>query len=66
VSLKDWLNSAWLTEHEAAQQEISDLLTVIDRNPNDCRSSGLSPDWQLAIAYNAAVQVATASLAAEG
>jgi len=41
-------------------------LTVIDRDLNDCRSEGLSPDWQLAIAYNAALQVALAGLAAEG
>jgi hypothetical protein len=39
---------------------------VIDRDLNDCQSEGLSPDWQLAIAYNAALQVALAGLAAEG
>ena len=66
MSLKDWLKNAWLTEHETSQQEISDLLTVIDRDLNDCQSEGLSPDWQLAIAYNAALQVALAGLAAEG
>ncbi len=66
MSLKDWLKSAWLIEHESSPQEISDLLTVIDRDLADCRSPGLSPDWQLAIAYNSALQVAIAGLAAEG
>jgi hypothetical protein len=66
VSLTDWLKNAWLTEHETSQQEIADLLTVIDRDLKDCQSEGLSPDWQLAIAYNAALQVALAGLAAEG
>jgi hypothetical protein len=66
VSLTDWLKNAWLTEHETSRQEISDLLTVIDRDLNDCQSEGLSPDWQLAIAYNAALQVALAGLAVEG
>ena len=66
MSLTDWLKNAWLVEHETSQEEISDLLTVIDRDLTDCRSEGLSPDWQLAIAYNAALQVALAGLAAEG
>jgi hypothetical protein len=66
VSLKDWLNNAWLTQHETGQEEIADLLAVIDRDLNDCQSEGLSPDWRLAIAYNAALQVALAGLAAEG
>lgn len=66
VSLKDWLKNAWLVEHETSPEEISDLLAVIDRDLEDCQSDGLSPDWQLAIAYNAALQVALAGLAAEG
>jgi hypothetical protein len=66
VSLKDWLKNAWLTEHESSREEISDLLALIDRDLNDCQSEGLSPDWQLAIAYNAALQVALTGLAAEG
>lgn len=66
MSLKDWLKNAWLTEHESSRQEISDVLTVIDRDLNDCQSEGLSPDWRLAIAYNAALQAALAGLAAEG
>jgi hypothetical protein len=32
----------------------------------DCQISGLSADWQLNIAYNAALQVATVALAAAG
>ncbi len=66
VSLKDWLKNGWLVEHETSPEEISDLLTVIDRDLEDCQSEGLSSDWQLAIAYNAALQAALAGLAAEG
>ena len=66
MSLKDWLKNGWLTEHESSRQELSDLLTVIDRDLKDCQSKGLSADWRLAIAYNAALQVALAGLAAEG
>jgi hypothetical protein len=47
-------------------QEITALLGVADRDLTDCKTSGLSPDWQLNIAYNAALQTATAALAASG
>jgi hypothetical protein len=66
VSLRDWLKNGWLTEHETTRQEIADLLSVIDRDLSDCQSPGLSEDWQLGIAYNAALQAAIAGLAAEG
>ncbi|MCG2716793.1 MAG: hypothetical protein L6422_11100 [Candidatus Marinimicrobia bacterium] len=64
--LQNWLNNAWLAEHRASSQEIAALLAVADRDLSDCRTSGLSPDWQLNIAYNAALQTATAALAASG
>jgi len=42
------------------------LLNVADRDLAQCRTPDLSPDWQLNIAYNAALQAATAALAAAG
>lgn len=66
MSLQNWLNNGWLTEHQSSSQEIAELLAVADRDLADCRTSGLSPDWQLSIAYNAALQTATAALAASG
>jgi hypothetical protein len=66
MTLRDWLKSTWLIEHETSLQEIADLLSIIDRDLEDCQSSGLSPDWKMAIAYNAALQVAVAGLAAAG
>ncbi len=66
MSLRDWLNNRWLTEHETSRQEIADLLGVIDRDLDDCRTPRLSSDWKLTIGYNAAVQVATAALAVAG
>ena len=55
MSLQNWLNNGWLTEHQTSSQEIAALLAVADRDLSDCRTSGLSPDWQLNIAYNAAL-----------
>jgi len=66
MSLQNWLNNGWLTEHRTSSQEITALLAVADRDLADCKTSGLSPDWQLNIAYNAALQTATAALAASG
>ncbi len=66
MSLQSWLNNGWLTEHRTSLQEIISLLEVADRDLSDCKTSGLSPDWQLSIAYNAALQTATAALAASG
>jgi len=66
VSLQDWLKNLWLIEHQTSRQEISDLLKMADRDLAQCRTAQLSPDWQLNIAYNAALQTATAALAAAG
>jgi hypothetical protein len=41
-------------------------LGVADRDLVQCQTPGLDPDWQLNIAYNAALQLATAALAAAG
>ena len=66
MSLKDWLSNGWLTEHRTGPREIRDLFHVVDRDISECQSPGLSADWKLNIAYNAALQAATAALAAAG
>ena len=66
MSLSDWLKSGWLVAHSTNRHEITDLLAVAERDLRECQVSGLSPDWRLAIAYNSALQFATAALAAAG
>jgi len=66
MSLSDWRGFGWLVEHRSTVSEIRDLLVVIERDLADCRVEALSPDWRLSIAYNAALQAATAALAAAG
>jgi hypothetical protein len=66
MSLTDWLSAQWLTEHKTSPREIADLLAVVDRDLKASRVKGLDDDWRLAIAYNAALQCATAALAACG
>jgi hypothetical protein len=66
MSLKDWLDKGWLIEHKTSSQEIVNLLALADRDLKDCETPGLSPDWRMAIAYNAGLQAAAAALAASG
>jgi hypothetical protein len=66
VSLSDWLQFGWLKEHKTSDQEIADLLAIADRDLQACKTPGLIPDWRFNIAYNAALQLATAALAAAG
>jgi hypothetical protein len=66
VSLQDWLKSRWLIEHKSSRQEIADLLGMADRDLKQCQTPHLSSDWQLNIAYSAALQAAMAALAAAG
>ena len=66
MSLEDWLRNGWLTEHEVGSEDIADLPGLADRDLAESQVAGLSPDWQLNISYNAALQAATATLAAAG
>ncbi|HXX02377.1 MAG TPA: hypothetical protein VEJ00_14270 [Candidatus Acidoferrales bacterium] len=66
MSLRDWLRNSWLVEHETSPEEIAGLLAIVERDLANAKVAGLSEDWQLNIAYNAALQAATAALAAAG
>ena len=56
----------WLERHQTSIQEIADLLALTDRDLAASRTTGLDADWRLNIACNAALQAATAALAACG
>ena len=66
MSLADWLANRWIVSHEPSREEIADLFAVVDRDLTDASVDGLSPDWRLGISHNAALQLATLALAAEG
>lgn len=66
MSLPDWLRDGLLEVHEASAGEVTELLAVADRDLADCRAAGLSADGRMNIAYNAALQLATAALVASG
>jgi hypothetical protein len=66
MSLKDWVQYGWLSEHQSSREEIKNLLGLADRDLRECQAKGLGADWSFTIAYNAALQAATAALAAAG
>lgn len=66
VTLADWLANRWIVAHESTAEEIGDLFAVVDRDLDDAAVPRLSTDWRLGITYNAALQLATIALAAEG
>jgi hypothetical protein len=66
MSLQDWLRNGWLTEHKSSKEEITGLLGIIERDLDTSQMASIPSDWRFAIAYNAALQVATAALAASG
>ena len=66
MSLRDWQKNSWLVEHKSSPEEIAALLAIVERDLANAKVAGLADDWRLGIAYNAALQAATAALAASG
>lgn len=66
MSLQNWLQNSWLVQHTSSADEIKKLLAISDRDLAACQVKQLPADWRCAIAYNAALQAATAALAAAG
>ena len=66
MTLRSWLLNDWLMSHTTSPNEVADLFALIERDLVDCQVAGLSADWRLNIAYNAALQGATIALAASG
>jgi len=66
MSLSDWERNRWLHPHQTSPNEIRDLMAVVDRDLADSAAEGLSADWRMSIAYNAALQAATMALAVSG
>ena len=56
MTLADWERNGWLKPHRTTAGEIHDLLAVVERDLSDSVAKGVSSDWRLSIAYNAALQ----------
>ena len=65
MSLAVWLENGWLTRQKPAPQSIQDLVAAAAADLEDA-GKDLSAGWRFAIAYNAALRLCAAALAAEG
>jgi hypothetical protein len=66
MSLQSWLENGQIRAHQTSKYEITELFKAIDRDLADSQVQGLSADRRFATAYNAALLVATMTLAASG
>src|SRR3989338_509986 len=66
MGLQNWEKNSWLVKHKPSAGEITQLLGLADRDLKDSQAGGLTADWKLNIAYNSALQSATAALLACG
>ncbi len=66
MSLQDWANDKLVEKCIPSAKTIATLLKICERDLMQSSLKGLGMDWQLSIAYNAALQVATAALLASG
>jgi hypothetical protein len=64
--LRDWQKNSWIVEHKSSPEEIAASLAIVERDLANAKVAGLADDWRLSIGYNAALQAATAALAASG
>jgi len=66
MSLNRFLAEERLKIHKTSRPEISDLLSIVERDLADAAIPQLSADRRFATAYNAALQLATIALYAHG
>jgi len=66
MSLEDWLREGQLKAHKSSKKEIEQLFAVYERDMADAQIETLSTDRRFTTAYNAALIMARAALAARG
>ncbi len=66
VSLEDWLNEGHLKSYKTSRKEVEQLFAVFERDMADARVVALSVERKFESAYNAALVMARAALAASG
>jgi hypothetical protein len=66
MNLQVYLQNGWIKPHATSREEIAKLFAIADRDLRQCGVADLEPEWRFDIAYNAALQLAVAALAATG
>jgi hypothetical protein len=65
MSLQDWAKAGWIRPHRTTRDQVAAQFALVDRDLEDT-TRDLSADWQFNIAYNAALQLCSILLSAEG
>jgi hypothetical protein len=65
MNLSEWAKAGWLKPHAPTKQQVAAIFSVVDRDLEDSKQR-LSPDGRFNIAYNAALQLCSIVLLAEG
>jgi hypothetical protein len=65
-NLRRYLDNGRLKRQPTSRSEIESLFKVVDRDLSDAAVTGISADRRFATAYNAALQLATIVLRAQG
>lgn len=65
-SLDRYLGRRYIKREAVSKQEIADILSLVERDLQECRKEGISRDWRFNIAYNAGLQLCKAVLRASG
>lgn len=66
MTLQNWVAQGLIQKHKTSPEEIRSLLAVADRDLANAQITQLSAEWRLMIAYNGALQSASAAMAAAG
>jgi hypothetical protein len=66
MNFEIYLKNGWIKPHQTSPDEIRRLFALADRDIAQSKVPGLEPEWKFDIAYNAALQLAAAVLAASG
>lgn len=66
MSWTEWLREGRVEKHPRARSEIAALRRAADRSLTDATLEGLSPEGRFQFAYNAALELAAATVLASG
>jgi hypothetical protein len=66
MNFEIWKRNGWLREYKTSAQEVTSVLSLVERDLRDAAKKEISTDWRYNIAYNAGLQLATAVLYAAG
>ena len=66
VNWKHWLDKGDIQKVHVTRKSLADLANLVDRDLNDARVTALSADRRFAIAYNAALNLASYAIRKNG